>query len=414
MKLLSINSKREAIAEALQQCREQTIDLFADLDAKTFCQQAHGDFSPVGWHLGHIAYTEAYWILAGCAKFPTLYPQYQRLFAADGLPKVERQNLPSYAVIKDYLDIVREKVLTYLTTAPLEEEERLWYWLIQHECQHNETIIFILKMLRGNNYYSLNLDTERENLSSTMVKIPEGKFMMGSNCIEAQDNERPAQEICLDSYWMDTYPVTCSQYQEFINAGGYQNCRWWSKLGWQWLQTNPVKQPLYWSDELKNSIRTVCGISWYEADAYARFLGKRLPTEAEWEKAAMGTSNTKEKPVYPWGEDFPQPQRCNHNNLRGETTPVNAYPQGKSKFGCYDLLGNVWEWTNTWFDGYEGFTGYPYPGYSQTYFDGQHRVLKGGSWATRPWALRNSFRNWYHPNVRQILAGFRCAKDFEH
>ncbi len=411
MKLLSINSKREVIREALQQSRSSTLDLFTNLDAKTFCQQAHGDFSPVGWHLGHIAYTEAYWILSGCGGLPTLFPQYQRLFAADGLPKVERQNLPSYDVIKDYLDTIREKVLVYLTTAPLEEEERLWHWLIQHESQHNETISFILQMLRGGDYYPVKSDSQRESFPSSMVKIPGGSFIMGSNCLEAQDNERPAQEVCLDSYWIDTYPVTCSQYQEFINAGGYQNSRWWSKLGWQWLQTNPVNQPLYWSDGLKNSIRPVCGVSWYEADAYARFVGKRLPTEAEWEKAAIGNSNTGEKAIYPWGEDFPQPQRCNHNNLVGETTPVNAYLPGRSRFGCYDLLGNVWEWTNTWFDGYEGFTGYPYPGYSQAYFDGQHRVLKGGSWATRPWALRASFRNWYYPNVRQILAGFRCAKD---
>ena len=153
----------------------------------------------------------------------------------------------------------------------------------------------------------------------------------------------------------------------------------------------------------------VCGVSWYEADAYARFIGKRLPTEAEWEKATSWNVVTEQQHTYPWGQEAPNPHRCNHNNLIGQTTPVNAYPMGQSAYGCYDMLGNVWEWTATWFDAYAGFVAYPYRGYSQAYFDGQHRVLKGGSWATPPWAMRSSFRNWYYPGIRQILAGFRCA-----
>jgi formylglycine-generating enzyme required for sulfatase activity len=104
---------------------------------------------------------------------------------------------------------------------------------------------------------------------------------------------------------------------------------------------------------------------------------------------------------------------CNHNHLVGQTTPVNHYPSGKSPSGCYDMLGNVWEWTSSWFNGYDGFEHYPYRGYSQAYFDNQHRVLRGGSWATRSWAMRSTFRNWYHPHVREVLAGFRCAADRE-
>jgi formylglycine-generating enzyme required for sulfatase activity len=174
-----------------------------------------------------------------------------------------------------------------------------------------------------------------------------------------------------------------------------------------------VKEPLYWSAAPTWDNHPVCGVSWYEAEAYARFVGKRLPTEAEWEKAASWDAIAGRRQTYPWGEAEPQTQRCNHDNAAGQTTPVNAYPGGQSVYGCYDMLGNVWEWTSSWFDGYEGFVSYPYQGYSQAYFDGQHRVLKGASWATRLWAMRSSFRNWYYPCVRQILAGFRCASDSE-
>jgi formylglycine-generating enzyme required for sulfatase activity len=169
-----------------------------------------------------------------------------------------------------------------------------------------------------------------------------------------------------------------------------------------------VTQPLYWKDELEWEHHPVQGVSWYEADGYARFVGKRLPTEMEWEKAASWNQLTKQRQPYPWGKAEPA-GHCNHHQAIGHTTPVDAYPEGKSSYGCYDLLGNVWEWTDSWFDGYNGFTSYPYRGYSQVYFDENHRVLRGGSWATFQWGLRCAFRNWYHPHVREILAGFRCA-----
>lgn len=412
MKFTPINSRREAVFDALQQCRSRTLDLFSGIDSETLSCQAHADFSPVGWHLGHIAYTEAYWILERCAGLPPKFPQYHQLFDADGLPKSERQHLPPLEEIRDYVDAVRTEILTYLETAPLEKQERLWQWLIQHESQHSETITLILQLQRASaaELYHPTTNKQSSPLSTEMVKIPAGEFYMGSN-EGAQDNERPAHRIHLDTYWIDRYPVTCEQYREFIAAGGYQNRRWWSEEGWQWLQSHPVAQPLYWWNSPDWDQHPVCGVSWYEAQAYARFVGKRLPTEAEWEKAASWDKAAGCKHSYPWGEVPPSAKTCNHDTLVGHTTPANAYPAGQSAYGCYDMLGNVWEWTASWFDGYEGFQRYPYRGYSQVYFDNQHRVLRGGSWATRPWALRASWRNWYYPSVRQILAGFRCVSE---
>lgn len=412
MKLASIQSRRE-IAAALQQTRQYTLNLFTRVDESLFFQQAHSDFSPIGWHFGHIAFIEAYWILENLVACSPNILKYQLLFAADGLPKHERQNLPSKATIANYLQDVRNQTLNYLATAPIEKQERLWQWLIQHESQHGETISLILQLHQqhlncANNFTPLNNSHHPGNntvsQASTgnsranwlpkkgqMVRVPAGAFIMGSNEPFALDNERPAHRRSLDTYWIDRYPVTCGEYQKFIAAGGYHESKYWSEAGWRWLQQNLVSHPLYWQNNNNLEDMPVCGVSYYEAEAYANFVGKRLPTEAEWEKAALGASSN-----------------CNHGWLVGHTTPVTAY-DNSSQYGCQDMLGNVWEWTSSWFAGYPQFQYYPYRGYSEAYFDRQHRVLRGGSWATHGTVLRASLRNWYHPEVRQIFAGFRCA-----
>jgi gamma-glutamyl hercynylcysteine S-oxide synthase len=444
---LSKSSLKKSIYRAFQECRAKTLVIFERMDEATFCCQVHPDFSPVGWHLGHIAYTESLWLLERGAGKPCLFPQYRKLFAADGLPKSERVQLPNLEEIRDYLDTVRTKVLDYLEVADLKEQERLLRFLLQHESQHCETVSFILEMCkRESEGQGDSLETpwrqggqgrQESNFSSLsppslplspsppplteMIEIPTGEFEMGNSSIDALDNERPVHRVYLETYSIDRYPVTCGQYRAFMEAGGYENPRFWSQSGWEWLQNEQVTQPLYWYDDPAMDNHPVCGVNWYEADAYSRFVGKRLPTEAEWEKAASWNAQTNFQHIYPWGDDEVTNQSiakyCNcdrvaslkKNRLIYNTTPVNAYSAGQSAYGMYDALGNVWEWTNSWFDGYDGFQSYPYVGYSQVYFDQQHRVLKGGSWATFHHALRSSFRNWYYPNVRQIFAGFRCA-----
>jgi ergothioneine biosynthesis protein EgtB len=381
---------RQQLKTWMEECRQSTLSLFEGMDYDTFCRQAHPDFSPVGWHLGHIAYTEYLWLLEHLAGFPPQSPEYRRLFAADGLPKCDRVHLPTLPEVQAYLETVRSQVFDYLEVAPLDEQERLWRWLLQHESQHCETIAIVLELMewheatvlqnskfkiqnskfdtqtRGTRYEKIqNPKSKIQNPDSPMLQIPAGPFAMGSDAIDALDNERPIHQVDLETYWIDRHPVTCQQYRTFMAAGGYQNPEWWSPQGWQWLQDHPVTQPLYWQEGAAFDDQPVCGVNWYEAEAYARFVGKRLPTEAEWEKATH------------WNAD--------------------------------NMLGQVWEWTDSWFAGYSGFTAYPYRGYSQAYFDGQHRVLRGGSWATRRWVLRPTFRNWYHPHVREIFAGFRCV-----
>jgi gamma-glutamyl hercynylcysteine S-oxide synthase len=424
------------LEQALHHCRQGTLALVDGLDEPLWSLQAHPDFSPIGWHLGHIAFTESIWILEkllGC-QCEDLEP-YRRLFAADGLPKAQRQQLPEAANLIELLATVRTRVCDYLSD-PLHQgsmasQARLWHWLLQHESQHSETMSLILalhrvqgqtvtlKMPGGNQHCQRAPDQTEERVAEEMVYVPEGEFELGYEGDEAMDNERPRQRVWVDGFWCDRTPTTQAQYQRFINAEGYQNPTYWSAEGWQWLQSapkstpksTPVVQPLYWLAGATFDHHPVCGVSAYEAEAYARFVGKRLPTEAEWEKAACWHPERPITQAYPWGNAPPTAKHCNHNHAIGHTTPVNQYPQGISPLGCYDMIGNVWEWTASWFAAYPGFSPYPYPGYSQAYFDHAHRVLRGGSWATRPWALRGSFRNWYHPHVREFFAGFRCVTD---
>lgn len=171
----------------MQDCRSLTLSFFSELDHPTFCRQAHPDFSPVGWHLGHIAYTEALWLLQRCAGRPPVFPKYHRLFAQDGLPKGDRVHLPDFSEILHYLEVVRSQVFDYLETAPLETEERLWRWLLQHESQHTETMAIVLKLqernLRSNANKADFTKVSNQN-SSPMICIPAGYFQQGSESIE--------------------------------------------------------------------------------------------------------------------------------------------------------------------------------------------------------------------------------------
>ncbi|MGB3494073.1 MAG: ergothioneine biosynthesis protein EgtB [Elainellaceae cyanobacterium] len=413
------SSRREALRQELRTafiaCRQSTLALIDPHRWDFLCRQSHPDFSPVGWHIGHIAYTEALWILERLDRQKPLRPDFHHLFAADGLPKSERQNLPDWPTIQHYMETVRLRMLDYLAIAPVDRQERLWRFLLQHESQHCETLSLVMALHTRKEaalFPSRTVTNLRDAAEpSSMVHVPAGSFQMGCDRPEALDNERPAHIVETRAYWIDRYPVTCRDFRQFIQAGGYRNAAWWSEAGWQWFQRNPVSVPLYWVDDPVWDDHPVCGVTWYEADAYARFAGKRLPTEAEWEKAARWHPQTGESTPYPWGTGAARPQHCNHHHRIGHTTPVTAYESAASPVGCVDMLGNVWEWTATLFDAYPGFRPFPYRGYSQTYFDNQHYVLRGGSWATRPWALRSSFRNWYHPWMRQMFAGFRCAMD---
>jgi len=366
---------RTDLRTQLLSVRASTLALFADLDRATFCCQAHPDFSPAGWHLGHIGFTEGLWLLERLAGEAPVDRQFARIFAVDALPKAERCSLPPASEVHAYLAAVRARVLALLDrAAPDPEAERLWRFIVQHEAQHAETATWVIALQRPR---APALVPERE-APNAMVRVPTGTFQQGSEAPDALDNERPAHDRTLPGFWIDRFPVTQAEYARFMAEGGYRDERFWSPAGWQWRSAQAVEHPLWWSGA---DGRPVVGVSWYEADAYARWAGKRLPTESEWERAAR---------LDPIG---PQTRT------------------GEQGMGVLALVGCVWEWTDTWFAPYAGFASFPYAGYSAAYFDGAHRVLKGCSRATRPVVRRASFRNWYTPDSRVPFAGLRCARD---
>lgn len=215
-----------------------------------------------------------------------------------------------------------------------------------------------------------------------MVKVPRGPFLYGK--------EKTRVVIDYD-YWIDMYPVTNEKYRAFIEADGYKQQQYWSPEGWKWKTEQNIESPQFWNDKRWNQAdHPVVGVSYYEVEAYAKQVGKRLPTEQEWEKAARGEDGRQ----YPWGEEFDK-ARCNsfQSGIK-YATPVTQYPNGVSPYGCYDMAGNVWEWCSGWYDEKRG-----------------QRVIRGGSWIDRPETMRASYRSKNSTGLRHSGIGFRLAQD---
>ncbi len=259
--------------------------------------------------------------------------------------------------------------------------------------------------------------------------MPGGPFTMGVSHGDepwALDNERPAHVRLVPDFFIDTVPVTCGAYRRFIEDGGYRDPRWWAPAGWAHVREHGLHAPLFWRREGDRWLRRRFGVvepvpddepvlhvSWYEADAYARWAGRRLPTEAEWEKAARHDPATGRSRRYPWGDTAPGPEHANLGQRHLRPAPAGAYPAGASPLGVRQLIGDVWEWTSSDFLPYPGFVAFPYREYSEVFFGPEYKVLRGGAFAVDAVACRGTFRNWDYPIRRQIFAGFRTARDAE-
>jgi iron(II)-dependent oxidoreductase len=256
------------------------------------------------------------------------------------------------------------------------------------------------------------------------VLIPGGAFTMGTSTEPwALDNERPAHQVDVPAFFIDRAAVTNGQYAAFIDAGGYDDPRWWSPAGWQHRQSAGLTAPAHWQRDGDGWAATTFGrtarvvpdepvvhVCYHEAAAYAAWAGKRLPTEAEWEKAARHDPATGRSRRYPWGDDPPDARHANLGQQHLRPAAAGAFPEGVSPAGVHQLIGDVWEWTSTDFHGYPGFAAFPYREYSEVFFGPDYKVLRGGSFGTDRSACRGTFRNWDYPIRRQIFSGFRCAR----
>ena len=435
MLLATSDRLREHLAAGLADARERTLQLVAPLADDDLHRQHDPLMSPVLWDLGHIAAFEELWLtrnLDGVIEFtemPGLYNPFEHPRRVRG-----ELRLPGLAEVRETMEEIRARVLARLAHADFDGGHELlregyaYHMVLQHEYQHGETILQTLQLKQGAPYVPpvrRPLPPRRSPAPGGMVRFPGGFVELGTgDRSAAYDNERPAHAVRLPPFWIDATPVTSGAYLEFIEAGGYRRREWWSEAGWAWLQEAGVRAPKYWSREggewrsrvmdLVRPVdpdRPVCHVCWYEADAYARFAGKRLPTEAEWEAAASWDPATGTARAFPWGDEPPTGALANVDQLAFETAPVGTYERNVSPIGCSGMIGDVWEWTASDFAGYPGFRAFPYAEYSEVFFGSEYKVLRGGSWATRPGAIRNTFRNWDYPIRRQIFSGFRCARD---
>jgi iron(II)-dependent oxidoreductase len=377
--------------------------------------------SPLVWDLAHIAAFEELWLCVRTGGYEPMRPNLFEVYDALETPREVRGDVPHLDLpgAHEYLRAVRARALRVLETGA---GDVVWDMVVQHEHQHNETMLQTLALAEPGVY----TPPERRPLprgatrTGGAVRIDGGPFVVGApNGGFAYDNERPRFEVDLPAFEIDALPVTCGDYLEFVESGGYEHREWWSDDGWAWMRASGVRGPLHWTGdgrerrfertlELDPSL-PVMHVSWFEADAYARSLDKRLPTELEWEKAAAWGPGLSEPRRYPWGGDEPTPERANLDHTAFGPVPAGALAAGASAYGVLGLMGDAWEWTASDFRAYPGFRAFPYPEYSEVFFGPDYRVLRGGSWATRPRVARNSFRNWDYPQRRQIFSGFRCA-----
>ncbi|MDE3720008.1 ergothioneine biosynthesis protein EgtB [Nocardiopsis sp. N85] len=434
---------KERIAAELDHGRRRSNGLTLDvLDEEELLAQHSPLMSPLVWDLAHIGNYEEQWLLRAAAGREALRPDIDHLYDAFENPRAERISLPLLRPqeARDYNDRVRREVLDALDTVDLTVPAqrgpdeppsllaagRVYHLVIQHEHQHDETMLATHQLRRGAPVLLEELAdvTALRPPADPEVLVPAGPFTMGAaDDPWAYDNERSAHTVDLPAYLIDTAPVTNAAYRAFMDDGGYRTRRWWSREGWEWKEKRGAFAPAFWEREGQGWSRRRFGrrevvppdepvqhVNFHEAQAYAKWAGKRLPTEAEWEKAARFDPVTGRSHRYPWGDDEPTARHANLGQRRLGPSPAGHHPDGASPLGVQQLIGDVWEWTSTTFDGYPGFRAFPYRDYSEVFFGSGYKVLRGGSWATHPTAVRSTFRNWDLPIRRQIFSGFRCAR----
>lgn len=427
---------KERAQAALERSRSRLLGLIAPLPEAVLVRQHSELMSPPVWDLAHVANYEEQWLLRALGAEAITGGRLDAVYDAFRHPRKTRSELPLLTVSETltYLGAVRERALRHLEALgssaveagnPLLAEGFVYGMVAQHEQQHVETLLATLQLAEdigiepppGKSPPSVRIQGPSE------VRVPAGAFEMGSSEPWAYDNERPRHAVELDAFFIDRFPVTNGEFQRFIDAGGYAERSLWSEAGWDYRSTAGLESPLFWRRGASGWERRrfsrwepvpfdepVCHLCWYEAEAYARWRGGRLPTEAEWEKAASW-SPTGEARRWPWGNEPPDSGHANLWPAGGQPFAVGTCPAGASACGAEQLIGDVWEWTASDFRPYPGFRAFPYREYSEVFFGSEYKVLRGGAWTVAPDVMRNTFRNWDYPIRRQIFAGFRCCRD---
>ncbi|MDH6522735.1 iron(II)-dependent oxidoreductase [Streptomyces sp. SAI-135] len=426
---------RERALSTLTTARERTTLLTSCVEGPELTAQVSPLMSPLVWDLAHIANQEEQWLLRTVAGREAIRPEIDNLYDAFEHPRSERPSLPLLAPeeARRYAADVRGRALDVLEETAfhgtrLTEAGFAFGMIAQHEQQHDETML-VTHQLRTGPQALTAPDPHPAPLFTgpAEVLIPGGPFTMGTSSEPwALDNERPAHRREVAPFFIDTTPVTNGEYQAFIDDGGYDEPRWWTAEGWEHIRRHSITAPLFWHRDGGQWLRRRFGVTevvpanepvlhvcWYEADAWARWAGRRLPMEAEWEKAARHDPVDGRSTRYPWGDTDPSPEHANLGQRHLRPAPAGSYPAGESPLGVRQLIGDVWEWTSSDFAPYPGFRAFPYKEYSEVFFGSAYKVLRGGSFAVDAVACRGTFRNWDYPIRRQIFSGFRTVRSAE-
>ncbi len=383
------------IEAGLEGARARTLGLLAPIDDADLVGQVSPLMSPLVWDLAHVGHYEELWLLRNLVGAAPTNKLFDDVYDAFKHPRRDRPSLPILgpASARAFVAGVRTRALDVLATIDLDGDDPLlrdgfvYGLVVQHEHQHDETMLATIQLMENFAHPDAGdwRPSKVDHGDAGMVDVPGGTFFIGTDeHAWVYDNERPRHEVELPPFRIDSAPVTNRQYRAFIEDSGYDDSRLWSEAGWEWRQDAGAEAPLFWRREgggdwsrrrygrhedlpPDEPVQHVC---WHEADAFARWRGARLPTEAEWETAAAR----------------------------------DGEPGGPRQ-----MIGDVWEWTSTDFGGYPGFVSFPYREYSEVFFGPEYKVLRGGSWATDASVRRTTFRNWDYPIRRQIFAGFRCA-----
>lgn len=413
--------------------RERTLRLASALDPSELLGPRLAIVNPPLWELGHLAWFQERWVLRQAHGLPSSRPDADALYDSTAIPHDVRWELPLPGLPETltYLQEVLERVLDRIARG--EADPYFVRLSTFHEDMHWEAMAFTRQTLGyAPPWVAEGGAGQVEGGAGGLdgdVEVPGGTFMLGARegTGFAFDNEKWAHPVELTGFRIARAPVTQARFAEFVDDGGYSRRELWSDGGWRWREAARASHPAYWEREggawrrrdfdrwlALEPDRPMVHVGWFEAEAFCRWAGRRLPTEAEWEAAAAGERGpdgtlAPTQRRFPWGDGEATPERAHVGARTLHAVDVGALPGGDSAFGCRQLIGNVWEWTASDFLPYPGFVADPYREYSQPWF-GTHKVLRGGSFATPARLLRNTWRNFYTPDRRDPWAGFRtCA-----
>lgn len=426
---------KKSLLDQFRETRKRTLDLVKTLEKDDFVVQTAFYMSPPKWHIGHVS-----WIYeAIMSKMDENYEFYSKEFSEYlnsyyhqfGIPHDKGLrgiiSRPTVDQIFQYFNTINQRVEKFIESNSMNEKtKRLMIMGVHHECQHQELLIYDLQHLLAEQYRPVKKNNIPKPIAvkQDSAKVDGGLFKLGYNGRDyCYDIELPEHKVYLNDFKIDLFPITNEQYLEFINDGGYETYKYWLSDGWEKVKKNQWKAPMYW-ERLEGEWRIrdfqgirkinpkepVCHVSYYEADAYCKWARRRLPSEAEWEKAACWNEEKQEKTIFPWGNEQPNKENCNLlESYHWRCAEIGAYPSGKSPSGCHQMIGDVWEWTSSEFVGYPGFkTGFDE--YNDKWFTNQ-KVLRGGSFGTPQMSIRGSYRNFFRLDERWLFSGFRCAED---